>query len=660
MINIRLGYFHNDSETSKEFVDMVKKNDGCCDTIWFEGEYGYPSIEKQSKIVDKMIELSKMYNDAGIEVALQISNTLGGHGSLELKKDFSSENDLNFENAVDQFGESHPHMFCHNGKNFRDYIQQTIREYARLKPKTMWIDDDIRRDLPNFKHKYCYCDECIKRFNEKYNSNFSREELVYEINRGDISWRRKFTEFIREGMADFAEMITKTAVSVYPDVRMGLQYGTMTNYFGNNGEWTYIYDAMKNNSNHSPAGRTGGGGYYDNEPYGFVDMATTIEHAISCLPKYVDFLVPEIENFPDVVYGIVPHSTMLKADLCLAYGCTGLSFAIFRKPYEPAEYHEEFLKLMKVHRCYWEKLIAVNKVTKPTGGGIVPVANDVGNNFENDFEYCDLPRKKGTGMRYMGIAETHVLDKADYMVLTYDTVPHISDEDIEKLLNQNVLTDGKAIELLQKRGFGDKMGIEIECVPTDEELFEEVYDNGLSYWYPKYASAQFFAKPYIIKSNSNVVKAYDKLRGFKTGKILEGSAAVVRIKSTGAKWGIIGFAPWINLVSAKKRNQLQAIADELSNNKLPVIVENTTPLVIKPRVDEKGRIACVTILNASIAPTKEIKVRLRTTADCKLSYENAYTSNEVVGEYENGELKVTLPPFTRGWEISTLFVKYND
>lgn len=57
------------------------------------------------------------------------------------------------------------YCFCWNDKHFREYVLEEIREYARLKPYCVWMDDDLRANNHAPVNFGCFCDDCIARFN---------------------------------------------------------------------------------------------------------------------------------------------------------------------------------------------------------------------------------------------------------------------------------------------------------------------------------------------------------------------------------------------------------------------------------------------------------------------------------------------------------------
>ena len=92
----------------------------------------------------------------------------------------------------------------------------------------------------------CFCDHCIETFNKEYSHAFSREELIFAVNRGDISVRKEWIQFIRDGLYHFTYEIAKAAVRISPDVRFGLQYGPNRRYTGYG--YDFLFDAMRDAS----------------------------------------------------------------------------------------------------------------------------------------------------------------------------------------------------------------------------------------------------------------------------------------------------------------------------------------------------------------------------------------------------------------------------
>jgi len=177
MFHIRLGNHHKEEVHTRKLLEEIKKHPGCCDVVWFASEYGYPMLQTHQDAAEKMCRLAQLYREQGIQVDLQISNTIG-HGEYMKARDCSAIDAYGFEKIVGHDGTVANHCFCWYGENFRKYNYEMMKMYAALKPVNIWIDDDFTA-CNHAPVKYgCFCDSCVARFNDKYGSNFTREELV--------------------------------------------------------------------------------------------------------------------------------------------------------------------------------------------------------------------------------------------------------------------------------------------------------------------------------------------------------------------------------------------------------------------------------------------------------------------------------------------------
>ena len=89
--------------------------------------------------------------------------------------------------------------------------------YASFKPHSVWFDDDLRSGNHYPVEYGCFCSACIEKFNKKYETKFDRTSLVHKINYGDVLWRERWIEFVREGVGSFARMAAEAVRSVSPE-----------------------------------------------------------------------------------------------------------------------------------------------------------------------------------------------------------------------------------------------------------------------------------------------------------------------------------------------------------------------------------------------------------------------------------------------------------
>ena len=76
MLDLRLGEFYLEEQNLKKLVADIKNNPGSCDEVWLNSYYGFPPLEKHSAMAEKMKVAKAYFEDNGIDVSVQISNTL--------------------------------------------------------------------------------------------------------------------------------------------------------------------------------------------------------------------------------------------------------------------------------------------------------------------------------------------------------------------------------------------------------------------------------------------------------------------------------------------------------------------------------------------------------------------------------------------------------
>jgi len=622
--------------------------------VWFASEYGYPMLQTHQDAAEKMCRLAQLYREQGIQVDLQISNTLG-HGEYMKARDCSAIDAYGFEKIVGHDGTVANHCFCWYGENFRKYNYEMMKMYAALKPVNIWIDDDFTA-CNHAPVKYgCFCDSCVARFNDKYGSNFTREELVNAVCDGDIVWRKRYMEFVHAGLSDFATMLAKATMEVSPETHVGLQYGIAEKYIG--GTYGPEFEALYKTTGLTPVSRSGGSAYDDKDPRKLLEKQIMMSYATSRLPEYVKLRVPEIENTPDVPLGKSNYGTLLESSMALSYGYTGLSYATLMTTYEDMDYHGKLLAGMSRCRPYWQKMIEYNRRTVPAGLGIAdtgveyckePVREVTPETFwaEEQFAYAGIPSLYGTPLTWVGMAENHDTRYTQVLSLNLATLDTLTDDQIRQLMERPVITDGMVIDRMVQRGFGPELGITIEY-PEPQPCYERF--NG-----KRWSVSAWYSVPLPTMVIHGSVTEISRLYNSVTNEYLGVANGIVQLPK--AKWAVYGYGLWHHILSSQKRKQIMDVIDTIAEQKMPAILQDAEQVTIIPRTTPDGKAAMISVLNISIAPTDALHLLVRNPDGEKFTYENGDFSVELTPvKTEEGYL-LELPGFVRGWDLATVFI----
>jgi len=652
MLTLRLGKGHSRPEFFNPLIETLKRYPECCDEVWLCSQVAYPKIETHEEIADAFAVMGEAFRKLGIRVSLQITNTLGHGQSVEM----CDSTGLLYEGSparrmIGHDGQRADFCLCCTDPVMRDYTAREIKAYAsRVKPHTVWIDDDLR---PEYHHPVlypCFCEDCMARFNALHQSAHSREALVKLINR-DLLWRDRWVNFMRDNLYDFTAFITKAVMDVSPDIVMAYQYPFVTNYAGADNR--FFFDAMHDVSGMAPKSRAGHSFYSDDKPIEMLEKAYRIHFCNRLLPDYVVDRRAEIENIPDVPFCKTTFGTLTESTLDLAFGCNQLTYAVLGG-LEPMSWHEKMLRAFAEHRPYWEKLAKASDETK--FGGVAIAIDEKMHLYsadEADFEWVNHRWPEATRPARYGMPLGFDEDAAQVMLLTKALAEALPDAVIEKLLKRPTITQANAVDVLIKRGFD--MGVRLTPIPTvaAREQYTSHPVNGAyagQYWRVSFTSEDIWA---IAGDGVEALSCY--VSTFEDGKDFGIASSLITLPG-GVKWVVLGSGLTDTIVSSARRNQILAAADAICGRKLPSLIENADKLTNIPRVDDQGRVVCVSILHHGIGPTEDpVVVRIRNPRGTRFTFWDGATSGlELKAERAGNDYIVTLPRIN-GWDIGTVF-----
>ncbi len=678
MLTQRLG-----SDTQKdprfldEFIKIVQENPGSCDEVWLSSDYGFPKIETHIKAAETLAQAASKLRAAGLRISLQISNTIG-HGQYMSSQDCSGlvYEGSPVEKMVGHDGTAADYCFCWNGKNFREYTYSYIKEYVKLiEPYCVWVDDDLRASN-HFPVEYgCFCDNCIARFNQLYGSDFTREELVKEINYGNKIWRERHIEFTRNSLYDFTYEMGNAIHETSPESRMGYQYGVNKMIIGYN--CNFIFDAMYKSTGFAPLSRPGGGSYSDHDMNTFVDKSENLDMLNMMLPDYVADKRPEIESLPDIVYGKSIGGTCFETSYYLAAGNTAMSYAILMNDYEPMHWQGQMLSAFSQHRKYWERLAKSSASTEQ--GGMAYAISKIGHMRDEEelMAYSYPCFSSVRPFRYLGfsIAMKNKFQKDEVRLLHFNNARMMSDEELTELLKYPVITDGKTVALMNEKSFNLPIDVkEIDTLTLNERFTEHPINKGIEgrRWNGQFADSKGYE---IIPKNNSEVEAlseYIKVAspdtpesecitmancGIKKYKSLNKTANAIFTTPYGAKWAVFCFDMWNRTISTEKRDIYLNTAAYISGRRQPAEIVTPIKALLQSRIDSDGKLTQVSLTNITVADSGEVIVRVSSPASHKAVLMGQYTDEtelEIKPTEAEGIFEIIIPNL-KPWAVTTVF-----
>ncbi|MBO5481640.1 MAG: hypothetical protein J6A63_10690 [Clostridia bacterium] len=437
------------------------------------------SVEYAKQARTQMLPYIQRIKAAGISYQLNFQNlvgsTLGG-------VDFSSQYDWEF--LVDYKGRTSCGCGCPLGKKFREHSAKRLQIWAETDPDIIWIDDDLRlhnhgtpqlamRDdgAAPYMDYYCFCDEHIRLFNERYQTHYDREKLVGEIlQTGKPSWAREhYLDFLNDTIVDTAAWIEKTVHKVNPRVRLAQMTSYPDVHAAEGRKWEEFLPALC--GEYTPVVRAHFGPYMESNPREFVDcyckLNQTIEQIGAYYKKDVEY-APEVENTRFTVWAKSAAATSYQLALSAFMGCSSITLSLYDLDggafFDEPKYREMLIQ----QKQFLDKVVGLNLKTAKTIGVKILTSPDSGRRYalKAGEGYEPLSGSKRYIEKYLltiGIPCAYTTDEkvnADGVTaLDSFTANYVSDEQLKTLFQGALFLDAGAAEVLIERGFGEYIGV---------------------------------------------------------------------------------------------------------------------------------------------------------------------------------------------------------
>ena len=664
MLTQRLG-----STTQKDpaFIDslitQIKAHPGCCDEVWLATDYGFPPMEVHRASAETLKGVAEKFRAIGVRVSLQLSNSIG-HGQYMSAQDCSGlvYDGSPVERMVGQDGAVAGYSFCWRGAYFRRYVIEQLQTYvSAVRPACVWVDDDLRAENHAPVDKGCFCPDCIARFNALHGADFTRETLVEAIDH-DLVWRERYVQFVREGLGDFVYALSKAVHDASLETRMGYQYTPYGGYAGS--DFGFVFEAMKRATGLDPVSRPGGGAYDDHNPNDFIFKGYAMSGLNELLPDGVTEIRPEIENLPDVIYGKSIAGTCFETDLYMAMGSTAMSYAMLMEDLEPMAWHGKMLEAFANRRGFWQHLREINLRTRQAGIRVFTPAESwkqAVNPGDPPLAWARPNAQPESVLLRFGVPLARCRREENVILLHGALAAQLTESEIEYLLQKPVFTDGEALEILEKRGWGEHFSARAEACDVSQ-LYEVMLEHPVNgtpnkpewgqcfyvlrghHLIDRTGETEFFAE-YGSRSLNAEKNTADPQHPFGM------SGAIVRT-DRGARWAVFGNSPWLGKgISHDRRTQLLNAMDYISGSALAVRLETPWQAIVLPRADAQGRTALVSIVNCTIGESDPLTLRIRRPAMERFFWHTPDGNVvELPVRWDSGDALVSIPP-VGAWQV---------
>ena len=644
-----------------KLVGLIKKNKGCCDEIWLCGPMGFPEINNIKDSILRIKTIMELFNANGIRTGIQFNSL--GHSRLNPSEDNSAvESGILKDFMVDYNGKIIDGRFCWNGESTYKYFSEVITEYAQLKPFSIWIDDDLKTRAYGEPIR-CFCDNCMRKFNNLHGMSYSRQELVKMINT-DTLVRKQFIVFAEKGIGDLAFRLAKAVKNKDSSIHLGLQCGEYAGYGfleAVKGMQRAIEDTvMVRTGAHEPEA------YSDINPYELVNKAADLSWLKAALPDYCNKIYPEIETYPHSLYSKTADGISLETKLYFANGFKESSYAVFCSNNEPLEFIDSILNKLSFQRSYLEKISEINSKSSQYG-----LINFVPKDFwlspfkegDCDFDWMKVhPTTYGNEYLKLGFPITYSQNVNNGTYILHGKYAQcLSTEEIEFLLDKPVLTDGETLCILENRGYGSFFSARAEKINDGWGYVEKFATHPATEELPinKVLNALSFCEDYRIIDKTGETESlgfYYPQNSYRE-EINPIIADAVITTSKGARWIVQGFRMWDVLTSFSKKKMLSNALKYIGANCMDAELLSMHKCVIYCRKNRDNQLICINILNYSIAENRNVKISLKNCAGSDV-YCIEESGSESPLNYEGKEgCRIVTVPYIGPWKIITLLFK---
>lgn len=421
----------------------------------------YPDDQWLLNYQQILYEVKRRLDECGIVYSLN-PNVTQGHGD---RGRGINRRHTDWSMITDSKGVSAEDCACCISEGWRDYIRRQWTMYAQTRPAVIWIEDDIRTSGHGPVGYGCFCDEHIRRFNQKLGLHYSRSDIVTRLlaHGTPDSIREQWIDFVREVTASTIQLMTETVHAVSPETVIGLMSSGPEYHALEGRDWDELYRIMSDSGRNAVASRPPLGNYHEQSLNGLLYTANQIHLTRRVVdgPKCIE--EGEIESFPYSSYSKSNVFLTLQNDVAISSGCDMLTLNLFDHSGTPMAVNEDILRTLGWQKKYLSAIKSrypERAVDAGIGVYFSPQSakhKDIG--LTRDGLDTNVTHFAGI-LQNMGISVSFSQNTPVTMLIG-QSIAAATDDEIQNLLTGAVFVDAPAFSVLAQRGFAELLGADI-------------------------------------------------------------------------------------------------------------------------------------------------------------------------------------------------------
>jgi hypothetical protein len=346
--------------------------------------------------------------------------------------------------------------------------------------------------------------------------------------------------------------------------------------------------------------------------------------------------------------GKTPKGTVTEGSLDLALGCNSLSFAVVCNNYESDDFYKTILSRIASYHPFWKQFLNASHNTYPGGLHIALSEQHVTRKLKPDeelFAWSKVELAEIYQMSSIGLPLTPNPRGAQATLLHAEAIAGFSDTEIKEILSGRVIMDGLAAMQIQERGLGDLLGAIVTPFPRAdclERFADDPINNGFEKRVWRWTVLGHNKNDFALKATGPMreITFFEDTNG---QHVATGTALIEN--RLGGRIAIFGRYPWNPVINSALRLQMLRVADWVSDQKLPVILETSAQVVVIPRVNSDGQLKALFLLNATIDTTPPLTLTLRGCSSTTMTWIQPETDNQSIDviQQEN-DIQIVIPP----------------
>lgn len=635
-----------DDERYNELLKLLTRKEDVADEfalcITEPSSGGYHPLEEVKRLAGVFKVRAKELRLAGKSVGINVWPSFGSgesYSAAEMRPEMPFRHMTGMDGTVDKG------LACPVSAEFLEYIHQKYVILSKAEPDFIWVDDDTRfTDLGGAPYP-CFCDECVKNFeNGRYKT---REELVDALNQEENNvLRHSWSAYGGDRLARFCREVRAAIDEVDPEIDGAFMTvgPTHTTFSGD-----FINKCMT--ELRSRRGRPGHGFYWETKPEGMLEKCMEAGRQIVDFPESVEDILYEEESCPGTRLEKSFKTRRNEVSLALAAGCTGVAFN--HLTVNPSIDHMLAREIDELHRQrpQWERYYQFSKGLKwvglwPAFSWYMAAGMDCGQGWfkEDDPDY-DIRIPEALGR--IGLPLTVDRMASCVTLLAGKTLRAFSREELEEIFRGNVFMDVYALKELQKMGIGEWAGV--TAGDSHYSTVEVLNDHPFNGPFEGFSHNGIFQPSWeLIPLREGVESLAYSRDGYDN---CFGSCLIKYENEMGGKVVVSGYDCWRFIGDPHKLWQFRSIAKWMG---CPLVLEWQEPLCvsrIQPFLRTDGKRAAILLINTSMDGSEPGEMVLAGSMSRAVSVSMDGSESSLLCTQKEDGLHIQLPGI-KGWETA--------